>query len=322
MKLIIQIPCFNEAESLPVAVNALPRTVTGFDTVEWLIVDDGSSDGTADVAISLGVDHVVKHVSNQGLAKAFMTGIETGLEMGADVIVNTDADNQYDASYIAQLCAPILSGQAEIAIGARPISSIEHFSLVKRLLQKLGSRVVRAVSNTSVEDAPSGFRAFSKSAASRLMVFSSYTYTLETIIQAGQKNIPIASVPVAVNEDLRPFRLVKNIPTYIWRSITTMLRIFVIYRPFKVFSVVGAFLLVAGAIIGGSFLVQYLAGNGEGHVQSLILAAVLLMSGFQACLFAFTADSIAANRRLLEEVRTRQLLNHIASDNAGTQKQD
>ncbi|WAK02058.1 glycosyltransferase family 2 protein [Methylobacter sp. YRD-M1] len=305
MKLIIQIPCFNEAKTLSIALSALPRTVPGFDTVEWLIIDDGSQDDTVKVARECGVDHVVRHTRNQGLARGFMTGLDACLRLGADVIVNTDADNQYNADDIPALVAPILEHRADIVVGARPIETIEHFSPIKKILQKLGSWVVRVASNTDIPDAPSGFRAMSRTAAQRLMVFNNYTYTLETIIQAGQKNMAITSVPVRVNEDLRPSRLVKSIPSYIKRSIATIIRIFIIYRPFRFFGTIGALLFGAGFLIGLRFLLNYLSGEGEGHIQSLILAGALLAMGFQAVLVAFLADLLAANRKLLEDVRFR-----------------
>ena len=305
MKLIIQIPCYNEAETLSIALAALPRSVPGFDCVDWLIIDDGSQDETIKVAKANGVDHIVRHTGNKGLARAFMTGLEASLSLGADVIVNTDADNQYNADDIPALVQPILEHQAEIVIGARPIETIEHFSPIKKLLQKLGSWVVRVASKTDIPDAPSGFRAMSRAAAQKLMVFNDYTYTLETIIQAGQKNMSIVSVPVRVNGDLRPSRLVKSIPSYIKRSIVTIIRIFVIYRPFRFFGAVGAALFIAGFMIGLRFLWYYLQGNGDGHVQSLILASVLLGMGFQTLLVAFVADLSAANRKLVEDVRTK-----------------
>ena len=303
MKLIIQIPCYNEAETLAIALNALPRQVSGFDSVEWLIIDDGSQDETVRVARENGVDHVVRHTSNQGLARGFMTGLDSCLRLGADVIVNTDADNQYNADDIPALTAPILEHRADIVVGARPIDTIEHFSFVKKLLQKLGSWVVRVASKTDIPDAPSGFRAMSRAAAQRLMVFNDYTYTLETIIQAGQKNMAITSVPIRVNEDLRPSRLVKSIPSYIKRSIVTIIRIFIIYRPFSFFGSIGAALFGAGFLLGLRFLWLYLGGEGEGHVQSLILASALLLMGFQTLLVAFLADLLAANRKLMEDVR-------------------
>ncbi len=312
MKLIIQIPCYNEAETLAIALAALPRAVPGFDKVEWLIIDDGSCDQTVRVALQNGVDHVVRHTRNCGLARAFMTGMHECVRLGADVIVNTDADNQYCADDIPALTAPILTGQADIVIGARPIESIRHFSPIKKMLQKLGSCVVRVASRTSIPDAPSGFRAISRDAAQHLVVFNEYTYTLETIIQAGQKNMAIKSVPVRVNEDLRPSRLVKSIPSYIKKSVVTIVRIFVIYRPFRFFGSLGAVLFTAGLLIGARFLYFYATGNGGGHVQSLILASVLLGMGFQTVLVAFLADLLSANRKMLEDVRYK--LNRAADD--------
>lgn len=309
MKLIIQIPCFNEEGTLAIALSALPRTVEGFDSVEWLIIDDGSSDNTVQVARDNGVDHIVRHTRNQGLARGFMTGMEACLNLGADVIVNTDADNQYNAGDIPALTEPVVKGRADIVVGARPIETIEHFSPVKKLLQKLGSWVVRVASNTDIPDAPSGFRAMSRNAAQQLMVFNDYTYTLETIIQAGQKNMAITSVPVQVNEDLRPSRLFKSIPAYIKKSVFTIVRIFAIYRPFRFFGYIGAALFLAGFLVGGRFIWFYLKGAGDGHVQSLILAAVLLLMGFQTVLVAFLADLLSANRKLSEQVRSILLEN-------------
>ncbi len=312
MKLIIQIPCFNEEASLPVALADLPKSVEGFDEVEWLIIDDGSSDKTATVAKENGVHHVVRHVHNQGLARAFMTGLEACVNRGADVIVNTDADNQYNAADIETLVKPILEQRAEMVIGARPISDTSHFSALKKMLQRLGSWVVRIVSGTTIEDAPSGFRAISRDAASKLMVFNEYTYTLETIIQAGQKNIPVVSVPVRTNEDLRPSRLVRSMPSYVAKSMMTIIRIFIIYRPFRFFMTIGVVIFTIGTLIGLRFVWYYLTGDGSGKIQSLILAAVLLGMGFQTILIAFVADLLAANRKLLEE--QRQKLRAVAPD--------
>ncbi len=303
MKLIIQIPCFNESGTLAIALKALPRSVPGFDKVEWLIIDDGSQDDTVKVARECGVDHIVSHTRNQGLARGFMTGLDACLRNGADVIVNTDADNQYNADDIPALTAPILEKRADIVVGARPIETIKHFSPAKKFLQKLGSWVVRIASNTDIPDAPSGFRAMSRDAAERLMVFNDYTYTLETIIQAGQKNMAITSIPIRVNEDLRPSRLVKSIPSYIKRSIITIIRIFIIYRPFRFFGIIGLVLFGIGFLIGLRFVFNYLSGDGDGHIQSLILAALLLGMGFQTLLIAVIADLLAANRKLLEEIR-------------------
>lgn len=318
MKLIIQIPCFNEAETLAIALAALPRQVQGFDKVEWLIIDDGCSDETVKVALENGVDHVVRHPCNQGLARGFMDGLDACLHHNADVIVNTDADNQYNADDIPLLVAPILDGKAEIVVGARPIETINHFSPVKKLLQKLGSWVVRLASKSDIPDAPSGFRAMSRNAAQRLMVFNDYTYTLETIIQAGQKNMAITSVPIRVNEDLRPSRLVKSIPSYINRSMVTIIRIFVIYRPFRFFGSIGAMLFLAGLVLGSRFLYFYLSGEGEGHIQSVVLSGVLLSMGFQTILVAFLADLLAANRKLMEDMRYN-LNKNICTSNASSQ---
>ena len=303
MKLIIQIPCFNEAESLPTTLAHLPRTVRGFDVVEWLIIDDGSTDNTVEVAKEHGVDHIVRHTRNQGLAQGFMTGLDSCLQLGADVIVNTDADNQYNAEDIPALVTPIIEERAEIVVGQRPIDSIKHFSPIKKLLQKLGSWVVRVSSKTNIPDAPSGFRAMSRAAAQKLIVFSDYTYTLETIIQAGRNNIAITSVPIRINDEMRPSRLVRSIPSYIKRSIFTIIRIFVIYSPFRFFGTIGAILLLIGILIGARFLWYYFSGNGDGHVQSVILAGVFLGIGFQTILIAFIADLLAANRKLLEKLR-------------------
>jgi glycosyltransferase involved in cell wall biosynthesis len=308
LKLIIQIPCYNEAETLATALGALPRAVPGFETVEWLVIDDGSRDDTAGVARANGVHHIVRHSRNQGLARAFMTGLDASLRLGADVIVNTDADNQYNADDIPALTAPILHHGADIVVGARPIDAIEHFSPLKKILQKIGSWVVRFASNTDIPDAPSGFRAMSRAAAQRLVVFNDYTYTLETIIQAGQKNMAIVSVPIRVNKDLRPSRLVKSIPSYIAQSVVTVMRISIIYRPFRFFGSIGAVLMLAGLALCLRFLWKYFTGDGEGHVQSLILAALLLGLGFQTLLIGVVADLLAANRKLMEEVRFKVIV--------------
>jgi glycosyltransferase involved in cell wall biosynthesis len=307
LKLIIQIPCLNEAETLAYTLSFLPRSVEGFEKVEWLVIDDGSSDSTVRVAQENGVDYIVRHYGNKGLAKAFMTGLDFCIKNGADVIVNTDADNQYCADDICKLVEPILNHRAEFVIGSRPISTIDHFSFVKKSLQLLGSWVVRVASNTSITDAPSGFRAITRSAARQMMVFSEYTYTLETIIQAGQKNISIASVPIRVNDDLRPSRLVKSIPSYIKKSIFTIIRIFIIYRPFRFFAVIGLSIFSVGLCIGLLFLRHYLLGDGDGHIQSLILSSVCLIIGFQTILVAFIADLLAANRKLIEDLRSKSL---------------
>ncbi|TVR53962.1 MAG: glycosyltransferase family 2 protein [Puniceicoccaceae bacterium] len=300
MKLIIQIPCFNEAEHLAATLAELPKEVPGFDSVEVLVIDDGSSDDTASVARSCGVRHIVRHTRNQGLARAFESGLAAALKLDADVVVNTDADNQYCAADIPKLTQPILDGEADIVIGERPIASIEHFSPLKKLLQKLGSAVVRGVSGTDVADAPSGFRAFSRPAAQRMHVFNDYTYTLETIIQAGQKGIAIRSVPIRVNGPTRESRLVKSIPAYVRRSIGTMVRIFITYRPLRFFTWLAVLSATPGVALGVRFLYRFARGEGEGMIQSLILAALLIGTGFLLLVVGLLADLISANRKLLE----------------------
>lgn len=310
MKLVIQVPCYNEESSLPLTLRSLPKHVEGFDEVEWLVIDDGSSDGTVRVAKEFGA-MVCRHTSNKGLAQAFMTGLERSLELGADVIVNTDADNQYDATCIPALVGPILEGNADIVIGARPIDHVEHFSWLKKILQKLGSCVVRLASGTSVQDAPSGFRAITREAALRTNVFSDYSYTLETIIQAGQNNMEICSVPVRVNKDLRPSRLSKNMAGYILRSLITIVRIFVAYRPFCFCFTVGSLFFVPGVILGLRFLYYHLSLNESGHIQSLILSSILIVMGFQTYILGFVADSMAINRRLSEDIKYLIKINNM-----------
>jgi glycosyltransferase involved in cell wall biosynthesis len=309
MKLIIQIPCYNEEETLPITLADLPREVPGFDVVEWLIIDDGSTDDTAGVAERNGVDHIVRLSQNSGLAKVFMAGLDACLRLGADVIVNTDADNQYCADDIPRLVGPVLEGRADIVVGTRPISEIPHFSPVKKLLQRLGSWAVRMASGTDIPDAPSGFRAIDREAALRLNVHNEYTYTLETIIQAGRAGMTITSVPVRVNEDLRPSRLVKSIPTYIRRSLITILRIFMAYKPMRFFMYPGLLVSAIGVLVGLRFVYFYAVGEGGGHIQSLILVAILMLLGAQLILFGLIADLFATNRRLIEDVqwRTRRM---------------
>ncbi len=306
MKLIIQIPCYNEAETLSIALGALPREVEGFDKVEWLIINDGSEDDTAKVAKECGVDHIVNFKHNRGLAKGFMAGIKECLRQGADVVVNTDADNQYEADDIPKLTQPILDHTAEYVIGARPISKTEHFSPAKKFLQKLGSWVVRRASNTDIPDAPSGFRAMSRECAMQLNVYNNYTYTLETIIQAGQKNMAITSVPVRTNEDLRPSRLLSSIPNYIKKSVVTIVRISVVYKSFQFFMSIAFMLFGLGFLLGLRFLYFYFTGDGAGHMQSVVLAGVLMGMGFQTGLIAFVADLQSVNRKLLEEIKMNQ----------------
>jgi len=305
IKVIIQIPCYNEEETLPETLAALPRELPGVDQVEWLVVDDGSGDRTVDVAREHGVDHVVKLPRNRGLSRAFMAGIRACLEAGADIIVNTDADNQYRASDIPALVDPILNGEADLVVGARPISDIRHFSPLKRVLQRLGSWVTRILSGTEVSDAVSGFRAISRKAAMQLHVFNDYTYTVETLIQAGQKGLAVRSVPIRVNPEQRPSRLVRSTPRYVLRQATTMLRIFVTYRPFRFFAVLGTGVFLLGFLLGLRFLYFYFTASGSGHVQSVILAALLLGLGIFLFLVGLLADLVAVNRRLLEDLEAR-----------------
>ncbi|MFB6274746.1 MAG: glycosyltransferase family 2 protein [Halothece sp.] len=303
-KLIIQIPCYNEEATLGATLADLPREVPGVDQVEWLIIDDGSRDRTVEVAKASGVDHIIRHPKNQGLAKAFMSGLRASLAADADMIVNTDADNQYCAADIPYLIEPILLKQADIVVGARPISKIPHFSPLKKTLQQLGSYVVRLASNTNIPDAPSGFRAFSREAALQINVFDNYTYTLETIIQAGQKGIAITSVPVRINEDLRPSRLVKSTPGYVWRSMTTILRIFMLYNPLRFFLITGSIPFSMGFLLGVRWLIFFFMGAERTRIPSLILTAILILIGFQLWMFGLVADLMAANRKLMEDLQS------------------
>jgi glycosyltransferase involved in cell wall biosynthesis len=307
MKLIIQIPAWNEEKHLPEAIAALPREVDGFDGVEVLVVDDGSDDGTSEVARAAGAE-VVRLPVHRGLAVAFSTGIRHGLERGADVIVNTDADNQYDARDIPALVRPILDGEAQMVIGDRQVAGLRHFSPTKRLLQKLGSWVVRRLSGTTVQDATSGFRAVSRAAALKLHVFTRFTYTLETILQAGEAGLKIVSVPIRVNSvAARPSRLFRSTSSYVLRSLASMARIVTLYNPLRIFLMLGAVPVGLGTALLVRFLWFYLTGNSPaGHVQSLILAVILIVIGALVWLAGVLADLIAVNRRLLEEVVERQ----------------
>jgi glycosyltransferase involved in cell wall biosynthesis len=306
MKVIIQIPCYNEEQSLPQTIAALPRALPGIDTVEWLIINDGSVDRTVDVARAHGVHHIVSFPSHKGLARAFAAGLEACLEAGADIIVNTDADNQYRAEYIPALIAPILAGTAEMVVGARPINEITEFSAAKRFLQRLGSWVVRKASRSQIPDSPSGFRAISREAALRLNVYNEYTYTLETVIQAGQKNIGLAWVPVKTNPFLRPSRLINSVPKYVGRSMVTILRIFMIYQPLRFFLWLGAAPLTVGLVLCLRWLILFLTVDSTRvRAPSLILAAILILIGFQTWTFGLIADLLATNRMLIEDVQLR-----------------
>ncbi len=305
MKLIIQIPCLNEAATLPMTLAGMPEHIPGVDEIEILIVDDGSTDNTSAIARELGVQHIVRFTTNQGLARAFSAGIDTALKIGADIIVNTDADNQYPGDQIPRLLQPILDGRAEMVIGDRQVGTIGHFSPTKKILQKLGSWVVRKFSNTDVPDAPSGFRAFSRSAAMRLNIVSDFSYTLETIIQAGKNNIAVAHVPIETNQTTRQSRLFKSNGSYIRNSAATILRIYAMYEPLRVFFTIGAVVFSGGVLIGLRFLFYYLGGNGGGHIQSLVLAAVLMIIGFQTFMIGLLADLLGANRKLIEKLLFR-----------------
>ncbi|MBR6258162.1 MAG: glycosyltransferase family 2 protein [Lachnospiraceae bacterium] len=303
MKLIIQIPCYNEAETLEIALNDLPKHIDGIDEIEYLIIDDGSTDKTVEVAVNWGVHHVVSFARNKGLAKGFMAGLDACLSYGADIIVNTDADNQYCGADIAELVKPILEGTADIVIGERPIDKTPHFSWMKKKLQHFGSWVVRLASRTGVPDAPSGFRAFSREAAMHINVVNEYTYTLETIVQAGRNKMAITSVPIHTNPQLRESRLFHSMGGYIKKSMLTILRALLMYRPLAVLTVLGTIPFLIGLGIGIRFLVFYFQGNSAGHVQSLILACTLMIMGFMTFVIGMLADVISANRKIMEDVQ-------------------
>lgn len=303
MKLIIQIPCYNEEESLPEALAHLPRSLPGVDRVEWLVINDGSRDRTVEVARACGVDHIVDLPVNMGLAHAFMAGLHRAVQEGADIVVNTDADNQYDARDIPKLVAPILAREAQFVIGDRPIAHIEHFSRAKRLLQRVGSKVVQLVSGTKIKDAPSGFRAISREAALRINVFDSYTYTLESIIQAGLNDFRVVSVPIRVNGETRPSRLVRSIPDYVRRSTGSILRAFFVYKPGKTFFLLGLPPAIFGVFLALRWLVLYLGGTDRSHVPSLVAAAVFLILAALFWVCGLLGELFAINRRLLQDIQ-------------------
>jgi glycosyltransferase involved in cell wall biosynthesis len=308
VKLVIQIPCFNEEETLPETVADLPREVPGFDVVEWLVIDDGSVDRTSDVARGLGIDHVVRHPHNRGLAAAFLTGLDAALRAGADVVVNTDADNQYDASCIPDLVAPVVERHVDMVVGERPIRQIEEFSPLKKRLQLLGSWVVRKFSGTDIRDAPSGFRAMSRNAALRLQVHGRFSYTMETLVQARAEGLTVESVPVRVNPQTRPSRLARSTFQYLRRSTTTIVRSFALYYPFKFFFRVGMVPFVVGLALllrWGIYWV-FIDDVYRSRVPSLVVGAVLVIVGVQIWVVAFLADLQAASRRLLSEARVRE----------------
>ncbi|HZV75023.1 MAG TPA: glycosyltransferase [Conexibacter sp.] len=316
MKLIIQIPCFNEELTLPLTLADLPREVAGFDTVEWLVIDDGSSDRTIEVARENGVDHIVKLTNNKGLAAGFQAGIDAALKLGADVVVNTDADNQYDGRDIPKLVAPILAGEADMVVGDRQVETIEHFSPMKKLLQKLGSWVVRQASETSVPDTTSGFRAYNREAALQIQVVSKFTYTLETIIQAGKLLVAIDHVPIRTNEKTRESRLFPSMGAYVRRNSISIFRIYAQYEPLKVFWGGALVIGLAAAAVWVRFVVAFVGGQGAGHVQSLILGAVLFIAAMLLGALGVIGDLLAAQRtlsqRTFERVRRIELALGIA----------
>ena len=305
MKLIIQIPCYNEAETLTIALDDLPKHIDGIDEIEYLIINDGSKDNTAEVARKWGVNYIVNFKKNKGLAKGFMAGIDACLRNGADIIVNTDADNQYCGEDIEKIVRPILDGKTDIVIGERPIDQTEHFSPLKKKLQHLGSWVVRVASDSDIPDAPSGFRAFSRDAAMRLNVTNEYTYTLETIVQAGREKIPMTSVPIRTNGELRPSRLFHSMMGYVKKSMLTIIRAFIMYKPLKFFTILGIIPFLIGVGIGVRYLVLLCCGVQGGHVQSLILSSILILMGFMTIVIGLQADIIASNRKLLEDIQFR-----------------
>lgn len=304
-KLIIQIPCLNEAQTLPDTLAALPDHIDGVDCIETLIIDDGSTDNTVQVARQGGVNHIVRFTSHRGLARGFAAGLDACLHLSADIIVHTDADGQYPGADIPRLVAPIVRGEADMVVGDRGVGSVAHFTPLKRLLQRFGSRAVSALSGIDVGDVTSGFRAYSREAALRLNIITSFTYTLETIMQSGEKPITIVSVPTSSNPPTRPSRLFQGVSQYLRRQIPTILRLYLLYQPLKTFTLFSMVFLGAGMLLGVRFLYFFVSGTGSGHVQSLILTAVLLIVGFQVLILGLVADLLAANRRLVEDTLYR-----------------
>ena len=303
MKLIIQIPCYNEAQTLEIALNDLPKQIDGIDEIEYLIINDGSKDNTVEVAKNGGVHYVVNFKRNKGLAKGFMAGLDACLRHGADIIVNTDADNQYCGEDIEKLVRPILDGESDIVIGERPIDNTEHFSPLKKRLQHFGSWVVRKASKTDIPDAPSGFRAYSREAALRMNVINEYTYTLETIVQAGRNKMACTSVPIRTNGELRPSRLFSSMFGYVKKSMLTIVRAFMMYRPLYFFTIIGSILSFIGVAIGIRFIYFFIIDGGRGHTQSLILASMMIILGVMTGIVGLQADIISGNRKLLEDIQ-------------------
>jgi len=314
MKLIIQIPCHNEETTLPISIPALPRQLPGVERIELLVIDDGSTDRTVEVARELGVHHIYRFPQHVGLARGFMAGLDTALRAGADIIVNTDADHQYDARDLPKLIAPILEGRAAVVVGDRGVANLMHFSRTKRLLQRVGSWVVQLAAGLNIPDATSGFRALSREAALRITVLSDYTYTLETLIQAGAQRLGVVYVPVRTNPQTRQSRLIRSVPHYLIQSATTIVRAYAMYQPMRVFLMIGGAMILAGLVPGVRFLYFLAQDQGTGHIQSLILAAVLIIVGFQTALMGLMADLVGFNRRLLDEAiyRVRRIELHMA----------
>ena len=305
MKLIVQIPCFNEEDTLAHTVGDIPRIIEGIDVIEILVIDDGSTDRTFEIAKELMVDHIVRFNRNKGLGAAFTSGLDASVKAGADIIVNTDADNQYKGEDIPKLIKPVLEGKADIVVGDRQVNSIPHFSFIKKILQRFGSWVVRMFSGTTVVDTTSGFRAYSRDAALRLNIISFYTYTLESIIQAGKKKMNIIHVPIQTNEKMRESRLFKSIPAYIQRSVITIIRMYTMFQPLRVFFYFGIVLIIPGLLGVMRFLYYYFNADSSGHIQSLILSGALIIIGFMFLMMGLIADIISFNRRLIEDTLYR-----------------
>ncbi|MDA3790475.1 MAG: glycosyltransferase family 2 protein [Desulfobacula sp.] len=305
MKLIVQIPCYNEEHTLPQTFADIPKTIDGIDQVEILIIDDGSTDRTIEVAKDIGVDHIVINSKNRGLARTFQAGLDACLRLGADIIVNTDGDNQYNGQDIPKLIKPILDGKADLVIGDRQTDKVPHFSPAKKKIQKMGSFVVRMLSETSVPDAVSGFRAFKRDAAMQMNIVSPFSYTIETVIQAGKKHMAVTSVPIGTNPKTRESRLFKNIPSFVKNQMATIIRMYTMYQPLKVFFYIGCVLVALGLIPSVRFLYYYFTGAGSGHIQSLVFAAIMFVIGFQVLMIGLVADVIGFNRKLIEETLLR-----------------
>jgi glycosyltransferase involved in cell wall biosynthesis len=314
MKLIVQIPCYNEEKTLPLTANDIPRKIDGVDQVEILVIDDGSTDRTVEVAKEIGVDHIVRNICNKGLARTFLAGLDASLRLGADIIVNTDGDNQYKGQDIPKLVVPILKGEADIVVGDRQTDKIPHFSPLKKRLQKLGSWVIRGLSETDVPDTVSGFRAFSREAAMQMNIISPFSYTIETVIQAGKKHLAVTSVRIGTNPNTRESRLFKSMPNFLERSVTTMIRMYAMYQPLRTFFYLGVMCIILGLIPSIRFLYFHFTTGGQGHIQSLIFAAIMFIVGFNVLVMGLLADIVSFNRRLIEEtlLRVRRIeLTHL-----------